>query len=364
MTSAAPHHLAEAIVGLTGRSIALTRGGSGTTGHMSNAPPKLNCWEFMRCGRQPGGERVGELGICPAVTESRLNGVFHGTNAGRCCWAVAGTFCKGGPEGTFAKRYASCTQCEFFKHVEAEEVPVFSHTASLLLYVTSIEGEEGERYRRLMDIVLDPAVTRSWALNATEETHITALFADLGGFPTVTNRLNTSELSEFLTDYLSAMTDVIRSEGGTLDKYTGDGIVAIFGAPEPIENNALSAARAAVEMQGKLATLRARWRSCDWWGPDIWSLRMRIGISTGLAKVGFLGTAHFAAYTMVGSTVSLASWLEKACETYGAATLVSEATQELIASEMIVRRIDSIHHKSIPSNTIYELLGPRDSTPS
>jgi hypothetical protein len=82
---------------------------------------KLNCWEFHKCGRQPGGERVHELGACPAAAETRLEGIHGGSGAGRCCWMVAGTFCKGKPQGTMAMKFHDCTKCEFYKLVKSEE---------------------------------------------------------------------------------------------------------------------------------------------------------------------------------------------------------------------------------------------------
>jgi len=82
---------------------------------------KLNCWEFEKCGREPGGAKVTELGICPAATESSANGINKGKNGGRICWAIAGTFCKEVAEGEFAKEKVSCMTCDFFKLVSNEE---------------------------------------------------------------------------------------------------------------------------------------------------------------------------------------------------------------------------------------------------
>lgn len=83
--------------------------------------PKNNCWEVMKCGREPGGEKVKELGVCPAATEEMLEGVHEGKKAGRACWAVAGTFCEGEVQGTFAHKYRSCTDCPFYRQVMKEE---------------------------------------------------------------------------------------------------------------------------------------------------------------------------------------------------------------------------------------------------
>ncbi|SPQ00714.1 Metal dependent phosphohydrolase (fragment) [Candidatus Sulfobium mesophilum] len=82
---------------------------------------KKNCWEVMKCGREPGGKNAGELGVCPATTDARLDAVHSGKNAGRACWVIAGTFCEGKVQGTFARKYEDCSLCEFFRQVRAEE---------------------------------------------------------------------------------------------------------------------------------------------------------------------------------------------------------------------------------------------------
>ncbi len=80
-----------------------------------------NCWEFKQCHREPGGTKVSELGECPAATDVSCNGINEGKNAGRICWAVAGTFGGGKIQGTSAEKELSCMTCDFFKKVEAEE---------------------------------------------------------------------------------------------------------------------------------------------------------------------------------------------------------------------------------------------------
>lgn len=93
---------------------------------------KKNCWEFKKCGRELGGAHVKELGICPATTEKRLDGIHDGKNAGRSCWVVAGTFCNGEVQGTFATKYKSCEMCDFYRLVREEEYPKFLLSAILL----------------------------------------------------------------------------------------------------------------------------------------------------------------------------------------------------------------------------------------
>jgi len=82
---------------------------------------RKNCWEKQRCGREPGGNRVSEHGVCPAAVASEHNGVNHGANAGRYCWRVAGTLCTGKVQGTFAEKVCDCGQCPFFLQVVREE---------------------------------------------------------------------------------------------------------------------------------------------------------------------------------------------------------------------------------------------------
>ncbi len=85
------------------------------------AEEKLNCWEHRRCGREPSGTHVSELGVCPAARDASFHGINGGVNAGRLCWAVAGTFCGGKIRGSFAEKRGSCLSCDFFKHVRHQE---------------------------------------------------------------------------------------------------------------------------------------------------------------------------------------------------------------------------------------------------
>jgi hypothetical protein len=82
---------------------------------------KINCWEFKRCGREPGGKNVEKYGPCPAATEERLDGFRGGKNAGRACWAVAGTMCGGAPTGIYALKVRDCMECDFHHHIIKEQ---------------------------------------------------------------------------------------------------------------------------------------------------------------------------------------------------------------------------------------------------
>ncbi len=93
---------------------------------------KLNCWEVKQCGREPGGENAEETGICPATTHERMDGIHGGKNAGRTCWVVAGTFCGGRIQGTFAQKYGDCAMCDFFLKVKFEEKTAYEFIPTIL----------------------------------------------------------------------------------------------------------------------------------------------------------------------------------------------------------------------------------------
>lgn len=84
---------------------------------------KINCWDYKKCGRQPGGHKVNERGICPASTESRLDGIHHGKNGGRCCWAILATNCSGSQnaETLYTQKLKECMNCDFYKKAFKEE---------------------------------------------------------------------------------------------------------------------------------------------------------------------------------------------------------------------------------------------------
>ncbi|MFQ5965186.1 MAG: two-CW domain-containing protein [Candidatus Scalinduaceae bacterium] len=82
---------------------------------------RKNCWEVMKCGREPNGEKVEELGVCPASLSNKYDGVNGGKFGGRFCWAVAGTFYEGEVQGTYARKLVRCLRCEFLKQVHEEE---------------------------------------------------------------------------------------------------------------------------------------------------------------------------------------------------------------------------------------------------
>ena len=93
---------------------------------------KVNCWEYLKCGREPGGVTVDELGLCPAAIDNRTDGIHRGKYGGRVCWIVADTFCGRKMRGTFSMKLAECLKCDFYQLVRKEEGDNFVFAASLL----------------------------------------------------------------------------------------------------------------------------------------------------------------------------------------------------------------------------------------
>ena len=103
---------------------------------------KQNCWEHKKCGRQPGGHKAAEFGVCPVTTHGDLNGAHGGKNAGRACWTVAGSLCGGKVQGTYAQKLHNCWRCDFMNAVKTEEDPMpLGFSATRLGLEKSIEKQ-------------------------------------------------------------------------------------------------------------------------------------------------------------------------------------------------------------------------------
>jgi hypothetical protein len=96
---------------------------------------RQNCWEIMNCGRQPGGPRSAELGVCPASSEARCDGVNSGKNAGRACWAVAGTLCGESCSALLSGEISDCLTCPFYRRVRREEGPEFANLSRIIAHL-------------------------------------------------------------------------------------------------------------------------------------------------------------------------------------------------------------------------------------
>lgn len=93
---------------------------------------KTNCWDFKKCGRQPGGEKINEFGVCPATLEEKLDGLNGGKNGGRACWAIKETLCGDQVQGGFANKLSVCLRCDFYSKVRNEEGSSFKISKEIL----------------------------------------------------------------------------------------------------------------------------------------------------------------------------------------------------------------------------------------
>jgi adenylate cyclase len=175
----------------------------------------------------------------------------------------------------------------------------------------------------------------------------------VAGFSTISEKLSPQELVSLLNEYLSEMTDIILSYNGTVDKYEGDAIIAFYGAPLPFDDHAIKACLAAVDMKKRLAEMRESWRAR---GQQ--ELKVRMGMNTGNAVVGNMGSRTRMDYTMMGDSVNLAARLEGANKFYETYAMISHTTYEAAKDHIEARKLDMIRvvGKEEPI-TVYELLG-------
>ncbi len=185
-----------------------------------------------------------------------------------------------------------------------------------------------------------------------ETRNITAFFSDIEGFSLIAEEMSPDGLVALMNAYLSAMTDVIESHGGYVDKYIGDSIVAVFGAPADDPDHAANAARAALECCTRLAELNQDSAAFA----DV-TLRQRIGINSGDAVVGNFGSSRRFNYSVMSDAVNLASRLEGANKFYGSTIIASEVTVALAGDGFAWRELDSIRVKGrMQPLKIFELL--------
>lgn len=170
-----------------------------------------------------------------------------------------------------------------------------------------------------------------------ERKELTIYFSDVQGFTSISERLSPEELTALLNEYLSAMTDIIQEEGGTIDKYEGDAIVAFWNAPLSLDDHAVRGVRAALRCQARLAEMRPALRARA--GRD---MHQRIGMNSGLAVVGNMGSAAHFNYTMLGDQVNLAARLEGVNKQFGTYTMISEALVGRIDGAFPVRELSRI----------------------
>jgi adenylate cyclase len=182
---------------------------------------------------------------------------------------------------------------------------------------------------------------------------LSILFSDIRGFTGISEGLSPEALREYINDYLTEMSTIIRSRHkGTLDKYIGDAIMAFWGAPMADPRHARNAVLAALEMQKACGALNQRFAARGWPG-----LSIGVGINSGTVRVGDMGSQLRRAYTAMGDAVNVASRLEGRTKYYGVGILVGESTRRRV-EDVAFREVDRVRVKGKDEAiTVYEPLG-------
>lgn len=196
-----------------------------------------------------------------------------------------------------------------------------------------------------------------------ETAEITAFFSDVESFSSFSEKLPAERLVSLMIEYLTEMTETMQFHGGTLDKYIGDAIVGMFGAPQPFHDHAHRACLAAIDMQQRQQELREKWRREPGWPEIVHRMRTRIGLNTGEAVIGNMGSPRRFNYTMMGDNVNLAARCESGAKAYGVLTMVTgETRRQAVASrdDIAFRFLDRIVVKGRTQPVeMYEVIGRR-----
>lgn len=227
------------------------------------------------------------------------------------------------------------------------------------------EERERERVKKAFESYVAPAVVQEMLKHPEqlrlggERRELTILFSDIRGFTTISENLDPQALVSLLHDFLNPMSNIIINQGGTIDKYMGDAIMALFGAPLVQPDHARLACRAALAMSDTLRELNQEWAAQG--RPP---LSIGVGVNTGPVAVGNMGSDRLFDYTAVGDNVNLASRLEGLNKYYGTRILISQATAEALGNGFILRDVDRVRVKGkAQAAQIFEILGEGDPDP-
>ena len=200
-----------------------------------------------------------------------------------------------------------------------------------------------QRERRRLSQFFSPEVLREVVRHRHERSLgssrrlVTVLFCDIRGFTALSEKLEPEEVAEMLREYLTEMTEVIFKHGGTVDKYMGDCVMALYNVPFEDPDHVVKAMQTALELQERTLQVSARWEARL--GAVI---RSGIGINTGEAVVGTMGSRQRLEYTAIGDTINLGSRLESLTKEYGVAIIISEFTQQRLKGGFLTRELGQV----------------------
>ena len=240
--------------------------------------------------------------------------------------------------------------------------PVLAIALALLLGLSwqyFVEGREKRQVKRLFGryvskdvfdrLMADPSLARLGG----ERREMTVLFSDIRGFTSASEKASPEAVVLQLNEYFSEMVTVLFRHHGTLDKFVGDMVMGLFGAPVTDERHADHAVRAAVEMVEKLAELNTRWKT-----EGRPTLDIGIGINSGEMIAGNIGSDTIMSYTVIGDAVNLGSRIESLNKDYGTHILISQATKDQLTVPTVTRLVGEAHVKGRAQGvTIYEVTG-------
>ncbi|KNC85193.1 hypothetical protein SARC_02612 [Sphaeroforma arctica JP610] len=193
-----------------------------------------------------------------------------------------------------------------------------------------------------------------------EKRYLTIFFSDIVDFTRISEQLDPETLIDMLGVYLSEMSNLILEQQGTVDKYIGDAVMAMWNAPETVLNHAYKACRCALLSQQRLMELREGWKDTH-----LPAVGARIGIHTGYASVGNFGSKDRLTYTALGDTVNFAARLEALNKEFGTEIIISETTYSQVKDQFVCRPLDIVSvtgsgTSSVPM-VVYELIGDYNS---
>jgi adenylate cyclase len=227
------------------------------------------------------------------------------------------------------------------------------------------EERERLRIRKAFESYVAPAVVQEMLKHPEalrlggERRVISVLFTDIRGFTTMSEHLDPEGVVKLLHDFLNPMSNIIIDQGGTIDKYMGDAIMALFGAPLEQPDHARQACRAALQMEDTLEELNRQWAKQG--RPP---LRIGVGVNSGPVAVGNMGSDRLFDYTAIGDNVNLASRLEGLTKYYGTNILISQATAEALENGFILRDVDRVKVKGkAQASDIFEVMGEGEPDP-
>ncbi len=239
--------------------------------------------------------------------------------------------------------------------------------ASITSFRVIHEEREKRKIRKTFSQYLSPGVIaliekdpQKYIRPGGEVQDLTVMFSDIRDFTSLSEGLTPDDLVHLLNQYLSAMTDILFRNLGTLDKYIGDAIMAFWGSPYPQKDHAECACRCALEMTAALEQLNRQWAE-----QGRRPIAIGIGLNTGPVNVGNMGSDKRLAWTVMGDNVNLASRLEGMTKQYRSRVIISESTYNQVAPQFVAREVDRIRVKGKKQPVvIYELLAPISERPT